>query len=218
VTRAPRKTYDRPSHLDTFANVEEMKTLLVSGRRAANAGFSLIEVLIAIVVLSFGLLGMVGLQAASLQANRDARLQSAATVLAREFAEMMRGNKAVALLATGNPYLGDFSSPLVPGTANYCMAVGATCATAEATAQAELTEWLARVDAELPGAHVKICHDSAPYGSSGLPTWTCTSSATTDVVVVKIGWTRTSTRRGDTTLDQAAAPSVILPVTAGSTL
>jgi type IV pilus assembly protein PilV len=195
-----------------------MKTLLVVRRRARHAGFSLIEVLIAIVVLSFGLLGMVGLQAASLQANRDARLQSAAIVLAREFAEMMRGNKDVALLGTGNPYIGDFSTPLVPATPNYCLAVGSTCATAAATAQAQLTEWLARVDAELPGARVSICHDSAPYGATGLPTWTCTSGATTDVVVVKIGWTRASTRRGDTALDQAGAPSVVLPVTAGSTL
>jgi type IV pilus assembly protein PilV len=195
-----------------------MKTLLVVRRRARHSGFSLIEVLIAIVVLSFGLLGMVGLQAASLQANRDARLQSAAIVLAREFAEMMRGNKDVALLGTGNPYIGNFSSPLVPSTPNYCLAVGSTCATAAATAQAQLTEWLARVDAELPGARVSICHDSAPYGATGLPTWACTSGATTDVVVVKIGWTRASTRRGDTALDQAGAPSVVLPVTAGSTL
>ena len=47
------------------------------------AGFTLVEVLVSIVVLSFGLLGMVGLQAGSLQANRDARLQSTAEVGAR---------------------------------------------------------------------------------------------------------------------------------------
>lgn len=72
-------------------------------RRAA--GFSLIEVLVAIVLLSFGLLGMVGLQAAALQNNREARLQSAAVDLARELAEMMRGNKDVAALTSANPYL-----------------------------------------------------------------------------------------------------------------
>ena len=57
------------------------------------SGFTLLEVLVSIVVLSFGLLGMVGLQAASLQANRDARLQSTAVVLARELAEMMRATR-----------------------------------------------------------------------------------------------------------------------------
>ena len=78
------------------------KPLLV---RLALKGFSLIEVLISIIILSFGLLGMVGLQAAALQANRDARLQSVATTLGRELAEKMRGNKAVAVLLA-NPYLG----------------------------------------------------------------------------------------------------------------
>ena len=68
-----------------------------------HSGFSLVEVLISIVVLSFGLLGMVGMQAAALQSNREARLQSSAVLLARDMADMMRGNKTQALLATGNP-------------------------------------------------------------------------------------------------------------------
>ena len=62
-------------------------------------GFSLIEVLISIVVLCFGVLGMVGLQAASLQANREARLQSTAVRMAEEMAELMRSNKDTALKA-----------------------------------------------------------------------------------------------------------------------
>ena len=41
-------------------------------------GFSLVEVLVAIVVLSFGLLGMVGMQAFALQSNQEARLQGQA--------------------------------------------------------------------------------------------------------------------------------------------
>jgi type IV pilus assembly protein PilV len=195
--------------------------------RSRNGGFSLIEVLVAIVVLSFGLLGMVGLQAASLQANRDARLQSTAILQARDLAEAMRGNKAVAISGT-NPYLGDFQSvagaPLVPTVASYCLNVGLDCAggtpsaNAVATANAQMTEWLARVSSELPGARVRICRDSAPYdGTAGLPQWPCTSAGT-DIVVIKIGWTRASLRRGASALDRAERPSVMLPVTPGSTL
>ena len=194
--------------------------------RHRNAGFSLIEVLVAIVVLSFGLLGMVGLQAASLQANRDARLQSTAILLARDLAEAMRGNKAVAV--TTNTYLGDFQSPLVPTVASYCMTVGQTCAggtplaAATAMANAQMTEWLARVSAELPGARVRICKDTAPYDGSGLPQWACTSASATDITVIKIGWTRASFQRGAASagaaLDRADRPSVMLPVTSGSTL
>ncbi len=198
--------------------------------RQRNAGFSLIEVLVAIVVLSFGLLGMVGLQAASLQANRDARLQSTAILLARDLAEAMRGNKLVAV--TTDTYIGDFQSvgaaPLVPTVASYCMTVGQNCsagtplATATAMANAQMTEWLARVSAELPGARVRICKDSAPYAADGLPQWACTSAAATDITVIKIGWTRASFRRSATTadaaLDKADRPSVMVPVTPGSTL
>lgn len=188
-------------------------------------GFSLIEVLVSIVVLSFGLLGMVGMQSAALKANREAKLQSSAVVLAREAADMIRGNKNVGILTTANPYIGDFSNPggttpLEPATPSYCLSVGsAACGTAADVATAQMTEWLARVDAELPGARVKVCFDTAPYDSNGLPQWNCTAG-TGGVVVIKIGWTRGSTNRaatGTSAFDRASIPAIILPVTPGNT-
>ncbi|MDO9167110.1 MAG: type IV pilus modification protein PilV [Rhodoferax sp.] len=185
----------------------------------SESGFSLIEVLISIVVLSFGLLGMVGMQAASLQSNREARLQSSAVVLARELAELMRGNKAIGILTTGNPYLGDFVTPLAAATPSYCLNVApltTPCTDATDVGNAQMTEWLARVDAELPGAHVKTCFDSAPFDSDGLPRWACNNTG--GVIVVKIGWTRGSTDRsksGAAALEKATVPSVVFSVTAG---
>ena len=195
-------------------------------QRRQVSGFTLIEVLVAIVVLSFGLLGMVGLQAASLQANRDARLQSTAILLARELAEMMRGNKGIAIRTSNNPYLGAFAkNALVAPTPSYCLNVGSTCGSnPEDVARAQLTEWLGRVNDQLPGAQVTICADAAPFNSSGLPVWPCTTSTgATDGVVIKIGWTRPAFRRATSANDASAlvsgevAPSVVLPVMAGST-
>ena len=188
-------------------------------------GFSLIEVLVSIVVLSFGLLGMVGMQAASLHANREARLQSSGVVLARELADMIRGNKVVGILATNNPYLVNLTSPLAATTASYCLNVDPTTTTCTDTtdvANAEMTEWLARVDAELPGARVASCFDTTPFdATTGLPKWACTAGAGA-VVVIKIGWTKGSTNKSNTgaaALDRASdtgsAPSVVLQVTAG---
>lgn len=198
---------------------------LTSGKSTSSLGFSLIEVLISIIILSFGLLGMVGLQAAALQANRDARLQSVATTLARELGEMMRGNKDIANAAS-NPYLGRFSNsnsttPLAPATRSYCLNVGSSCATTTEAAQAQMTDWLTRLDAELPGARVEICPDSAPFNSDGIPQWSnCPAAAAGSTVLVKIGWTRTSTNRANTgasALEKATNPSVVIPITAGNT-
>lgn len=196
----------------------------VSRRRATAAnvgGFSLVEVLVSIVVLSFGLLGMVGMQAAALKSNREARLQSSGVVLARELAEMIRGNRAIGVLPVAtNPYLGSFNTaPLVATTPLYCLSVGTTaCASATQVANAQMTEWLARVDAEFPTARVVVCYDSAPFDSNGLPRWACGTGAG-GVITVKIGWTRGSTDRSQTgvaALDIATTPAVIFPVTAGS--
>lgn len=186
------------------------------------SGFSLIEVLVSIVVLSFGLLGMVGMQSAALQSNREARTQSSAVFLARELAETIRGNKSEGIKAAlDNPYLGSFSSPLaVTPDPSYCLsvAIGTTaCADANEIAIAQLTDWLARVDAELPGARVETCYDSAPFDSNGLPRWVCDGTGSS--VVIKIGWTRGSTdksKSGNAALERATAPSVVIPVTAGS--
>lgn len=192
--------------------------------RATNAGFSMVEVLVSIVILTFGMLGMVGMQAAALHSNRDARLQSAAAGLAREMADMIRGNKVVGALTTSNPYLGSFSSPLTFGTQSFCLNVAASsaCSTATDVANAEMTEWLARVDAELPGARVVSCLDSAPFDASGLPQWDCTAG-TNAVVVIKIGWTQGSTNKSLTgaaallrASDTGSVPLIVLPVSAGT--
>ncbi len=53
-------------------------------------GATLIEVLIAIVVLSIGLLGLAGLQATSVQSNHSAYQRSQATLLGYDLADRMR--------------------------------------------------------------------------------------------------------------------------------
>jgi type IV pilus assembly protein PilV len=185
-------------------------------------GFSLIEVLISVTILSFGLLGMVGLQAVALQGSRDARLQGDAVSLAREIAEVMRGNKDVALRTSGNPYLGAFASPMVLPAAAYCLNVGTSpCTGPIAIANAEMTEWLARVDRVLPGARIAICLDDKPFDTAGLPQWPCTYAGASGTMYIKIGWTRPSTDRSSSNaspMDSATRPSIVLPITAGSTV
>ena len=70
-----------------------------------NTGFTLIEVLIAMIVLAVGLLGLAGLQATSLRNNQSAYNRIKATQLAYEIADRMRANYTEAKNLTGNMYI-----------------------------------------------------------------------------------------------------------------
>lgn len=198
-------------------------------------GFTLLEILVAIVVLSFGLLGMVGIQAMALKSNTDAKLQSTAVQLAAEYSEMMRGNKAIAvrLTSAANPYLYNPGDTVAAPTEN-CSTTG--CTNALNVAAWEKSDWLNRVNATFPRARVQVCFDPNPYTSAGgIPQWGCAAAGAAklgDPISIKIGWTRDSTNKtrvntGNSSADEITnnsnafdaatdKPSVIYVVTPGS--
>lgn len=59
---------------------------------SANAGFSLIEVLIAVVILAIGLLGVAAVQVVSLQQTNNSYLQTKANLHVQDLAERIRLN------------------------------------------------------------------------------------------------------------------------------
>lgn len=63
----------------------------------AQRGVGLIEVLIAVLVLSFGLLGLAGLQAWSLRNNQSALERGMATVQTHSIADAMRADRDTAM-------------------------------------------------------------------------------------------------------------------------
>jgi type IV pilus assembly protein PilV len=160
-------------------------------------GFTLLEILVAIIVLSFGLLGMVGIQAMALKSNSDAKQQSAAVQFASELSDMMRGNKAVAVETTpaNNPYIIDFKGGNITAPTEYCSSL-AGCSSAINVAQWEKYDWLSRLNTTFPGARVEVCYDDAPYDTDGLPQWGCNGTASAGgPISIKIGWTRDSTNK-----------------------
>lgn len=56
-------------------------------------GFTMLEILVAIVILSFGLLGLAGLQANGLKNNNSAYLRTQANLLAYDMIDRMRANQ-----------------------------------------------------------------------------------------------------------------------------
>lgn len=70
--------------------------LAAAGRRSR--GLTLVEILVALLILSIGLLGLAGLQTLSLTFNTGAYYRTQATALAYGLADRMRANRAAALV------------------------------------------------------------------------------------------------------------------------
>lgn len=65
-------------------------------RTNRNGGFTLLEVLVALVVLSIGLLGLSGLQTTGLRNNYSAFQRSQATLVTTDIIDRMRANRSAA--------------------------------------------------------------------------------------------------------------------------
>ncbi|WP_350607105.1 type IV pilus modification protein PilV [Pseudoalteromonas sp. MER144-MNA-CIBAN-0113] len=80
-------------------------------------GFTLIEVLIAFIILSFGLLGAVALQAKAKQASFDSMQRAAAVALGNDIIQRIRVNDTSALVTQ---YKGNFTSETTLNSSNTC--------------------------------------------------------------------------------------------------
>jgi type IV pilus assembly protein PilV len=151
------------------------------------AGFTLIEVLISILVLSIGIIGAVKMQMNSIQATQQSNYFSAAVELATEIADKMRSN-GDQMRSTSSPFLKvNFQADkdhIEPTTT--CFNVN--CAP-DQLAQSDITEWLQNIRTSLPNARAVICHDDAPWDSSNHSlTWACSATGNNSSVVIKLGW------------------------------
>jgi type IV pilus assembly protein PilV len=194
--------------------------------RPSQTGATLIEVLVAILILTFGLLGAAGMLLNSLRAANETSSFVTATNLARELGERTRGNWNVASAseaAAANPYIVDLSGTNAPPTPPVdCNA--ATCTPAQLAAW-DISEWWVRAS-QIPGARVVVCYDGAPFDSgAGAYRWGCAAGSTpaNSPLVVKFGWaSKTATGEWDpSSTNQASggAPRVVvqsLPGPAGT--
>lgn len=127
--------------------------MIIRHASRSQQGFSLLEVLIAILVFSFGLIGLAGLIIFSISANHVAYLRTQATFLARNMADRMSANPAglwgdnyniTAILAAGTPV-----SPCSTG-----------CAPA-ALATHDIEAWSQQLHTFLPSAAATIACDKS---------------------------------------------------------
>jgi len=116
-------------------------------------GFTLVEVLVALLVVSIGLLGQMGLQMTSLANNQNAYLRSQAAFLAYDIADRMRLNRE----AVNNNRYSNFNT----GSGNTNAIDCSTGCDADELAQRDLFEWQRNIDNLLPNGSGTIQRDTS---------------------------------------------------------
>jgi type IV pilus assembly protein PilV len=134
----------------------------------SNSGFTLVEALVAMVVLSIGMLGIAALGIESLRASRAALVRTEAVTLATDMADRIRANRDA-----GAAYAGAAAD----ASNVECEAGGAGCSPADLAAH-DLFIWGEAIGEALPEGSGTVTHvDVDP--SDGTPA----------VYVVTITWT-----------------------------
>ncbi|MGC1954139.1 MAG: type IV pilus modification protein PilV [Gammaproteobacteria bacterium] len=146
-------------------------------------GFGLVEALVALVVISIGLLGVAGLQAYGASYNTVAAARSIGALHALSMMDLMRAN-ICGVMNTDHPNWPQQCNPLVdnsfsyqnrssleplpsglqaitdPGTGNYCETAGAAC-NSQQQAAADLWQMAQAVANDLPEGRLTVeCYES----------------------------------------------------------
>ncbi len=110
-------------------------------------GFTLLEVLIALLVFSLGLLGMAGLLIVSVKTNHSAYLRTQASFLAQSMADRMRTNMP-------RVWTGDYDTGYPSGDSDPCTG-GGTCSRANIAIR-DKAIWSTQLTDQLPNAAAVI--------------------------------------------------------------
>jgi type IV pilus assembly protein PilV len=108
-------------------------------------GFTLLEVLIAMLVLTLGLLGLAALQATTLKNNQNSYYRSQATQFAYDIADRIRANEVEALKGAASKYFMDINAAQQKTGCN-----STTGCSSALMAENDLYEWESIITGTLP--------------------------------------------------------------------
>jgi type IV pilus assembly protein PilV len=149
-------------------------------------GFSLVEVMVALLVISIGLLGIAKMQALSLSTTSQARLRSLAALEASSLASMMRADRVywASAATTAKPLsiviqgatLSSSSDGAITGAAD-CSSAGTLCTAPADLAGYDLINWAQSVNLVVPNEQATIsCQQPAPVAPIPAMPVTCSIS------------------------------------------
>ncbi len=171
-------------------------------------GFSLIEVLIALAVISIGALGFTRAQIVAIQNAEDSALRTLAAMFVQDMVARMQAN-------AGETWQG-LTSGYQTGPATYnvnCLSTGGAICTGNQMAKHDLWDWNQRITAAFPAwasPIASVCLDSTP----GSTLQTCSPPGTTPYPLqftIKIFW-KSFANRNAGTQDQYVITTVTPPL------
>ncbi len=137
-------------------------------------GFSLIESLVALIIISIGLLGLAALQTSALRNTQMANIASQATISAHDIIERMRSNP------TGMQSKAYNAPSLVANSDCYTT----TGCTPTEMAKNDMHEWIDELARTIPQSSAITCLDSTPDDGTHSTDAECDDSG--DVYAIKI--------------------------------
>jgi type IV pilus assembly protein PilV len=160
------------------------RTMMRSRLLVSHDGFSLVEVMVALVVVSIGLLGIAKMQALALSSTGTAKMRSLASIEAASLASTLRADRnywsAIAAnltvtVANSGSVSSAQNATLNAAPASHCTSVTTPCTSAQIAAQ-DLSDWAKTLIAVLPaGSAVIQCNIDAtgtnPVGCRIQLTW-----------------------------------------------
>ncbi len=179
-------------------NIQKYHNISVHCNNENQIGFTLIEVLISMVILSLGLLGIFAMQSRALMDNQDAYLRTQAVFMAYDMSDRIRANaeywennmtqpklntilnNAKAFDTAGKPKH-PFCNAYDPTTTTFSspLAVPIACSPQQ-MAEYDAYRWSKNVSSILPGGSVTLTNIADPN----------TSSTAKDIIRLTINWQR----------------------------
>lgn len=157
---------------------------MVSNNKIRFNGFTLIEVLVSVVVLSIGILGTLNLQSRALMDNQDAYLRTQAILLAYDMSDRLRANAGFwKATVAGDSVNTAFQQGEEANPAPHCSAhpsiIPSNCSGNE-MATYDINRWLSNIDDILPNgtATITLAEDLN------------TSSSTKNTLQLEITWNK----------------------------
>ncbi len=145
---------------------------------STNRGFTLLEVLVATIILSVGLLGISGMQVTGLRSNHSALMRSQATMFAYDMSDRMRANGEAF-----KPAAGFYNNPVAVANNNCATTTGCN---SQAMAKNDMSAWSANIVNTLPVGAGVVCVDSTPDDGASKATAACDGIGSS--YAIKIWW------------------------------